>query len=755
MTDVPETKRNGLFRKNDIQSVLSSQRSCVAENKPVEGFLFESRPGDERHSEQGISDSNRDYQPFVRRARQRPERNKFYLLEEHQINEDDDDDNYEKVTTKRWIMHGAVMFGREFCYAIETALVAPTLLKIGLPEQYYSLTWFLSPVLSLLFSPLIGSASDRCTSRWGRRRPFILILSCGVLLGVTLFLNGASLGRLIRSETTSWWCCLVFTVFGVVFMDFCADSTESPIRAYLLDVAQGEDQDMALNIHAAATGLGGAMGYAVGGIKWTHTFLGEMFSSQQQIIFLFTTIIFTTSVALHLFSIPEKPLVTTRNVKSHKQPHCQGVVAMAQTKETTRDVVDTAAGEPLGKRREQKASCFDATVTRCRSEPVLNSWPQPVTRPRCFDCSDAGDRKTIARIGKPFSHCNNDGTLCTTLPFPVPQEGARNSCIREKNTASNVVFGESLIIHCKCHRRIYRWTHMQQPETFSGSSDLGMKCSSGCIHSTNHNVKNLYNVPSTHSLHVCWPLHRQVCPRTPRIHIKRSLSCNVYDSSRSQAAQQRSSAQNLNAQAMPGSGACNSLEEGCDTNGLHEQLDDDNSVRVLWKSMRHLPRELWRLCICNLFTWFTLLTFSLGYTDFMGQTVYGGKPTAPDNSTDIDLYNSGVQMGCWGLVFCSSTTSVLSGSLELSQSDHRVLGHLSYQGSSPPTAQICRAASSRKSPGCSKLLPFKNYGGHCALGNLQCSRDFFLWASPDLCLDTILSLSSAGSSFDLMAWFLL
>lgn len=36
----------------------------------------------------------------------------------------------------RWVMHGAVMFGREFCYAMETALVTPVLLQIGKETQY-------------------------------------------------------------------------------------------------------------------------------------------------------------------------------------------------------------------------------------------------------------------------------------------------------------------------------------------------------------------------------------------------------------------------------------------------------------------------------------------------------------------------------------------------------------------------------------------------------------------------------------------
>lgn len=101
----------------------------------------------------------------------------------------------DRIPIRLWVMHGAVMFGREFCYAMETALVTPVLLQIGLPEQYYSLTWFLSPILGLIFTPLIGSASDRCTLSWGRRRPFILALCIGVLFGVALFLNGSVIGK--------------------------------------------------------------------------------------------------------------------------------------------------------------------------------------------------------------------------------------------------------------------------------------------------------------------------------------------------------------------------------------------------------------------------------------------------------------------------------------------------------------------------------------------------------------------------------
>ncbi|KAK3532024.1 hypothetical protein QTP86_003485 [Hemibagrus guttatus] len=37
----------------------------------------------------------------------------------------------DRIPLRQWVMNGAIMFGREFCYAMETALVTPVLLQIG------------------------------------------------------------------------------------------------------------------------------------------------------------------------------------------------------------------------------------------------------------------------------------------------------------------------------------------------------------------------------------------------------------------------------------------------------------------------------------------------------------------------------------------------------------------------------------------------------------------------------------------------
>lgn len=95
-----------------------------------------------------------------------------------------------KRSRGRLLLHGLVMFGREFCYAVEAAFVTPVLLSVGLPRSLYSLVWLISPILGFLLQPIIGSASDYCRSRWGRRRPYILVLGVLMLVGLTFFLNG-------------------------------------------------------------------------------------------------------------------------------------------------------------------------------------------------------------------------------------------------------------------------------------------------------------------------------------------------------------------------------------------------------------------------------------------------------------------------------------------------------------------------------------------------------------------------------------
>uniref|UniRef100_A0A2H1VZC1 SFRICE_035173 n=1 Tax=Spodoptera frugiperda TaxID=7108 RepID=A0A2H1VZC1_SPOFR len=240
-------------------------------------------------------------------------------------------DLYRRKSRIELMRISAAVMGIEFSYAGETAFVSPTLLQIGVPHQQMTLVWALSPLIGFFMTPLLGSLSDRCRSKFGRRRPFIVLMSVGVLLGLILVPNGEDIGYALgdelplnRTEAPSvlgprssaldkehsnyhpWG--VLFTVLGTVFLDFDADACQSPARAYLLDVTVPEDHAKGLSTFTVMAGLGGFMGYALGGINWDDTRLGELFGGHVRAVFSLITIIFVACVTATITSFKEIPL---------------------------------------------------------------------------------------------------------------------------------------------------------------------------------------------------------------------------------------------------------------------------------------------------------------------------------------------------------------------------------------------------------------------------------------------------------------
>nr|XP_013816480.1 PREDICTED: membrane-associated transporter protein [Apteryx mantelli mantelli] len=214
-----------------------------------------------------------------------------------------------KKGTGRLIMHSMAMFGREFCYAVEAAFVTPVLLTVGLPKSLYSLVWLISPILGFVLQPVVGSASDHCTSSWGKRRPYILGLGIIMLLGMALYLNGDVMTSAFiaeRDKQQTW--AIVTTMLGVVLFDFAADFIDGPIKAYLFDVCSHQEKEKGLHYHALLTGLGGALGYLTGAMDWSQTILGHHLVSEFQVMFFFAALVFLVCLTVHLCSIPEVPL---------------------------------------------------------------------------------------------------------------------------------------------------------------------------------------------------------------------------------------------------------------------------------------------------------------------------------------------------------------------------------------------------------------------------------------------------------------
>ncbi|UJR30917.1 hypothetical protein I4U23_018427 [Adineta vaga] len=235
------------------------------------------------------------------------------------------DTDHKHKTKLDLIRLSAIVCGIEFCYAAETAFVSPILLQLGLPIIFMTWIWCLPPLFGFFLVPVLGSLSDKCQTRIGRRRPFIILYSIGILLGLLLVSNGRRIGQWFgdikdpSSNTTELFNETIIesypsishkfgtmiTILGVVLLDLDCDACQSPSRAYLLDVTNVNQHSSGLTTFTSMAGLGGGLGYFLGGIPWEKTFLTRLLGDQIHVLFTLVWIIFIICMLLTITAAKE------------------------------------------------------------------------------------------------------------------------------------------------------------------------------------------------------------------------------------------------------------------------------------------------------------------------------------------------------------------------------------------------------------------------------------------------------------------
>ena len=89
----------------------------------------------------------------------------------------------------------------------------------------------------------------------------------------------------------------------------------------------------------------------------------------------------------------------------------------------------------------------------------------------------------------------------------------------------------------------------------------------------------------------------------------------------------------------------------------------ENMVLQYLKSMQHMPPDLRLLTVYCCFGFLSFIGCYIFFTDFVGQAVYNGDPSAPEGSEKLALYHKGVHMGSWGLTVFGISSAIGSGVL--------------------------------------------------------------------------------------------
>ncbi|KAI5555453.1 hypothetical protein POPTR_019G085800v4 [Populus trichocarpa] len=175
---------------------------------------------------------------------------------------------------KKIIMVASIAAGVQFGWALQLSLLTPYVQLLGIPHTWAAFIWLCGPISGMLVQPVVGYHSDRCTSRFGRRRPFIAAGAAFVTIAVFLIGYAADIGHLSGDSLTKTAKPRAIAVFVVGFwiLDVANNMLQGPCRAFLADLS-GTNQKKTRTSNAFFSffmAVGNVLGYAAG--SYTHLY---------------------------------------------------------------------------------------------------------------------------------------------------------------------------------------------------------------------------------------------------------------------------------------------------------------------------------------------------------------------------------------------------------------------------------------------------------------------------------------------------
>ncbi|KAG6625507.1 hypothetical protein CIPAW_16G102000 [Carya illinoinensis] len=171
-----------------------------------------------------------------------------------------------KIPLRRLLRVASVACGIQFGWALQLSLLTPYVQELGIPHAWASVIWLCGPLSGLFVQPLVGLMSDRCTSRFGRRRPFILAGAISIAFAVLIIGHSADIGWLLGDRGDVRPRAVGVFVFGFWILDVANNMTQGPCRALLADLT-GKDHRRTRVANAYFSlfmAVGNVLGFATG-----------------------------------------------------------------------------------------------------------------------------------------------------------------------------------------------------------------------------------------------------------------------------------------------------------------------------------------------------------------------------------------------------------------------------------------------------------------------------------------------------------
>ena len=162
----------------------------------------------------------------------------------------------EKFSYKRIFLLGFGFFGISIIWSLYNAYVPIFLKDFALSSFVIGIVMVIDNVFAIILLPYLGALSDKTRTRWGRRKPYIMI---GAPLGALFFL----LIPLAREHGS-----LALIMGTIILMNFSMALFRSPVIAFMPDITPSARRSQANGIINFMGGLGTLFVYFAGKILY-------------------------------------------------------------------------------------------------------------------------------------------------------------------------------------------------------------------------------------------------------------------------------------------------------------------------------------------------------------------------------------------------------------------------------------------------------------------------------------------------------
>src|SRR5574344_2140664 len=105
-----------------------------------------------------------------------------------------------KFTTIQFLNFALGFFGLQFAWQMRIILSGPVTEGLGASPFIYGLIWLAGPFTGMVVQPIVGAMSDKTSTKFGRRRPYLLLGAVFASLALWIFPNSAGVaGFFVKS----------------------------------------------------------------------------------------------------------------------------------------------------------------------------------------------------------------------------------------------------------------------------------------------------------------------------------------------------------------------------------------------------------------------------------------------------------------------------------------------------------------------------------------------------------------------------